>query len=59
MVGQTKGAGAAARIFGSKRSPQGGGGGVPGAARSANGGGGGLSFPTGQRPLELQVGARA
>lgn len=58
-VGQPKGAGAAARIFGSKGPPAGGGGGgVPGTARSTNGGGGsGLSFPTGMRPLALQVGA--
>lgn len=58
-VGQPKGAGAAARIFGNKGPPGGGGGGVPGAARTApTGGGGGLTFPPGApRPVELQVGA--
>lgn len=57
-VGQPKGAGAAARIFGSK-GPPGGGGGVPGAARSAQGSGGASSvIPPGvPRPVELQVGA--
>lgn len=55
-VGQPKGAGAAARIFGSKGPPAGGGG-VPRAARSALSTSG-LTFPPGvPRPVELQVGA--